>query len=247
MPSPSTSPWASLRTSASHTIGVGHLLELLAALPADADAEEYRDLVVERNFLGRPTAAGRARTYRHLRELYLLDTADLRFAALRRCWQDSPTSGPLLAGLLAFTRDEAFRATWPAVAAAEPGTRVTSQDLARAARSSFDGLSDETVDKIGRNTGASWTQTGHLRGRTAKVRLTFTASPAAVAYAVLLAHLDERRGAFLLDTPWFELLDIPASQRLDAVRSAHSRGLLTLQTAGDMLDISVSPLLGAAA
>lgn len=239
-------PWASLRTSASHTIGVSHLLELLTALPADASAEEYRDLVVEQNFLGRPTAAGRARTYRHLRELYLLDPTNLLFSALRRCWQDSPTSGPLLAGLLAFTRDEVFRATWPAVAAATPGERVTSLDLSRAARSSFSELSDETVGKIGRNTGASWTQTGHLRGRASKVRLALSSAPAAVAYAVLLAHLDGRRGAYLLDTPWFNLLDIPDSQRIDAVRSAHLRGLLTLQTAGEMVDISVSPLLGVA-
>ena len=72
----------SLRTTASHTIGVPHLIELLRAVPADASHERYREAVVDDNVLGRPTQAGRQRTFRHLRELYFLDPARAEFAAL---------------------------------------------------------------------------------------------------------------------------------------------------------------------
>ena len=74
----------SLRTTASHTIGVPHLVELLRAVPADAPHEGYREAVVEDNVLGRPTQAGRQRSFRHLRELYFLDPSRREFAALRR-------------------------------------------------------------------------------------------------------------------------------------------------------------------
>ncbi|MBX7133241.1 MAG: hypothetical protein K1X67_11245, partial [Fimbriimonadaceae bacterium] len=49
----------SLRTTASHTIGIPHLIELLRIVPADADHERYREAVVEENVLGRPTLTGR--------------------------------------------------------------------------------------------------------------------------------------------------------------------------------------------
>lgn len=76
----------SLRTTASHTIGVPHLAELMRAVSADAPLEQYRDAVVEQNTLGRPSHAGRLRSFRHLRELYFLDPARPEFAALRRLW-----------------------------------------------------------------------------------------------------------------------------------------------------------------
>ena len=56
-----------LRTTASHTIGIPHLVELLREVPSDAPADLYRQAVVEDNILGRPTLAGRQRSFRHLR------------------------------------------------------------------------------------------------------------------------------------------------------------------------------------
>lgn len=241
-------PWASLRTSASHTIGVPHLVELLDAVPPTASAEDYRAAVVDQNVLGRPTGAGRARTFRHLRELYLLDPEWQEFRTLRHLWNLAPADRPLLAGLLAFTRDETLRATWPAIATATPGDRVASADLTSAAAAILGArLSDATLAKIGRNTGASWTQTGHLLGRANKVRLALTPGPSAVVYGTYLAHTAGRRGAELLDTPWLGLLDTPPPRARDALLSAHAAGLLTVRTSGNVLDVDLTPLLDATA
>lgn len=243
-----SSPWASLRTSASHTIGIPHLTELLESAATAASAEDYRVAVIDLNVLGRPTGAGRARTFRHLRELYLLDPERQEFRVLRHLWNLVPAERPLLAALLAFTRDETLRATWPAVAAATPGALVGSADLAAAAATVLgDHLSDATLAKIGRNSGASWTQTGHLLGRANKVRLTLSPGPSAVAYATYLAHTAGRRGAELLDTPWLALLDTPPSRARDALLSAHAAGLLTVRTSGNVLDVDLTPLLDATA
>ena len=156
----------SLRTTTSHTIGIAHLTELLRAVPVGASGDQYREAVVEGNVLGRPTHAGRQRSFRHLRELYLLDPDSPAFAALRYCWDVDPLSRPLLAGLLAFTRDEVLRASFAAIADLPTGSCVTSADLTAAVAAEFGKeMSESTLGKTGRNTGACWTQTGHLAGR----------------------------------------------------------------------------------
>lgn len=229
----------SLRTTASHTIGVPHLIELLRAVPADAPHGRYRDAVVDDNFLGRPTQAGRQRSFRHLRELYFLDPSRREFAALRRLWDVDPGAQPLIAGILAFTRDGLLRASYPAIQQTPPGGIVTSDDLTRAVTAVFAvDLSESTLGKTGRNTGACWTQTGHLAGRTKKVRQAVEAFPAAVAYAAYLGHLAGNRGVGVLDTPWAALLDLPAGAALDALRGAHTQGLIDLLVAGNVVDVS---------
>jgi len=229
----------SLRTTASHTIGIPHFVELLRAVPADASHETYRSAVVEDNLLGRPTQAGRARSFRHLRELYFLDPSRSEFAALRRLWDVDSDAQPLIAGILAFTRDGILRASFAAIQQTLPGGVVTSEDLTKAVAVAYGvDLSESTLGKTGRNTGACWTQTGHLVGRTKKVRQSIEAFPAAVAYAAYLGHLAGKRGAGVLDTPWAALLDLAPGAALDALRRAHTQGLIDLLVAGNVVDVS---------
>ncbi|WP_315549766.1 hypothetical protein [Microbacterium aurum] len=236
-----------LRTTASHTIGVPHLIELLREVPASAAAQHYRDAVVEGNVLGRPTQAGRQRTFRHLRELYFLDPERPEFAALRRYWDIDASSRPLLAGLLAFSRDELFRASFAAIADLPAGSSVTSADLAAAVAAQFgNDMSESTLEKTGRNTGACWTQTGHLAGRAKKLRTEVEARPAAVAYAAYLGHLLGGRGMGVLDSPWSQVLGLAPGRILEALRDAHAQGLLDLLVAGNVVDVSFPALGGGA-
>ena len=228
-----------LRTTASHTVGVPHLMELLRAVPPHAGQEAYREAVVEDNTLGRPTQAGRSRSFRHLRELYFLDPSRREFAALRRLWDVDSDAQPLIAGILAFTRDGILRASYSAIQQTPPGGIVTSEDLTKAVTVVYGvDLSESTLGKTGRNTGSCWTQIGHLAGRTNKVRQSIAAYPAAVAYAAYLGHLAGRRGAAVLDTPWAAILDLPVGAGLDALRRAHTQGLIDLLVAGNIVDIS---------
>ena len=238
-------PLAAVRTTASHTIAVGHLAELLAAVPADVPFDSYRHAAIVDNALGRPTYEGRRRVLRHLRELYLLDADRLEFSALRLVHADDPAALPLVAGMLALARDELFRASWPVVAGARVGAVVTSVDLAEAvAASGPGGLGASTLAKVGRNVAASWSQTGHLAGRQVKHRTRVEARPGAVAYALLLGHLAGLRGLPLLDSPWFALLDLADDERRSALDAAHRRGLIDVRSAGTVLEVDVRPLTG---
>ena len=236
-----------LRTTASHTIGVSHLVELLQEVPLGAPAERYREAVVDGNVLGRPTQAVRLRSFRHLRELYFLDPGRAEFTALRHFWDLDRSSRPLLAGLLAFTRDEVFRASFDAIAGLPEGASATSADLTEAITAQFGSeLSESTLGKTGRNTGACWTQTGHLAGRAKKIRTAVNAQPAAIAYAAYLGHLAGGRGLGVLDNPWSQILEIAPGRSLDALRNAHTQGLLDLLVAGNVVDVSFPALDGVA-
>lgn len=227
-----------VKTTTSHTIGIPHLVELLRAVPADAELERYRQAVVDENVLGRPTHTGRQRSFRHLKELYFLDPARREFAAIRDLWDIDADAQPLLAGILAFTRDGVLRASFRAIQEADVGAVVTSNDLTEAVRRVYGTqLSESTLGKTGRNTGACWTQTGHLVGRTQKVRRRVEARPAAVAFAAYLGHLSGKRGIGVLDTPWAALLDLPPGAALDALRTAHTQGLIDLLIAGNVVDV----------
>lgn len=235
----------SVRTTASHTIGIPHLVELLRSVPAEAPHVLYRAAVVDDNILGRPTQVGRQRSFRHLRELYFLDPTRPEFAALRRLWDVDSNAQPLIAGILAFTRDAILRASFAAIQQTAPGGIVTSADLTKAVAAQYGSeLSEATLGKTGRNTGASWTQTGHLVGRTRKVRQSIDAFPAAVAYAAYLGHLAGKRGSGVLETPWAALLDLQPGAGLDALRRAHTQGLIDLLIAGNVIDISFPMIAG---
>ena len=119
------------------------------------------------------------------------------------------------------------------------GAIVSSEDLTKAVAAVYGGgLSEDTLAKTGRNTGACWTQTGHLAGRSKKIRHAVEPKPAAVAYAAYLGYLSGNRDVGVLDTPWAALLDLAPEAALDALRSAHTQGLIDLLVAGNVVDVS---------
>lgn len=233
-------------TNTSHTIVVPALQQLLGSVDRDAGAEAYERAVLEQNVLGKDTTGSRKRTLRYLRELYLLRPDSVLFRALRDVWTDEIVGQPLLAGLCALARDAVFRASAAAIFETDPGDEVTSTDLAVAVEKVFPSVySESTLAKIGRNAFSSWEQTGHLRAlaRTEKVRSRPTCTPAAVAYALLLGHLEGVRGAALFDTFWSQSLDHPRSHLVDLAAVASQRSLIDFRHSGGVTDVGFTELL----
>lgn len=231
-------------TNTSHTIAVDLLTSICNAVSACASKEDYRRVAVEENLLGKATLAGRMRTYRYLRELYLLDPSELLFRALRDLWDEDPAARPLMAGLVAYARDSVFRASSEAIFSSGFGDRVTSNDLASAVTRVYpDAYSPATANKIGRNTGSSWTQTGHLSGRSNKVRSHVDPRPASVALALLLGHLEGARGQALMSSQWTRFLDLEGHEVETLAKQANTRGYLEFRSSGAVVDLSFRHLL----
>lgn len=230
----------------SHTIIAPALTQLLSTVSPDAPASGYERAIVDENVLGKATAASRSRTYRYLRELYVLRPDSLLFRALRDLWTDDASGQPLLAGLCALARDAVFRASAAAIFASNPGDEITSTDLAEAVERVFpSAYSSSTIAKIGRNTFSSWEQSGHLQvtPKGMKVRRRPTCTAATTAFALLLGHIEGVRGAALFETFWAQVLDQPKSHLIDLAAVASQRSLIEFKNSGGVTVVDFSGLL----
>jgi hypothetical protein len=230
-------------THTSRTIMLAELRAVLGAVSASGSRQDYVEAVVEGNCLSKPTTSTRRLTLQRLTELYGLDPAIAIFRVLRRLWNTDPDSRPLLALLAALARDPLLVATAQAILPLTEGIEMPRRSMAEQLRTAVgERLSDATLDKVIRNAASSWSQAGHLSGRTFKVRRRISATPAAVAFALYLGTALGFRGDELLTSGWIKVLDCVPSQALDLAIEAKRLGLLDLRVAGDVFDLNLDRL-----
>ena len=218
--------------------------DLLAATSASASRYDYVSAVIEDNCLGKRTAATRRQSLQRLTELYGLDRRLLLFRAFRGLWHRHESSRPLLAILLALARDPLLRATAAPVLHTPHGHEFARQPMTEALSDvAGDRLNEATLDKVVRNASSSWTQSGHLSGRSRKTRQRVRATPAATAYALLLGFGTGCRGRLLFETPWCSILDATAGELLELAVAARGHGLLDLKQSGSIIEVSFAAML----
>lgn len=232
--------------STSQTIMVASLGLLLSQVPATAAPEHYQAAVMDQNALGKETGGGREWAFRQLRRFYGLDSRLLLFRALRDLWDAAAACRPLLAMLCALARDPVLRASTTVIIQADYGVEVTATEFASAIEEAFPGAyNDNTRRTTARNVASSWQQSGHLQAEapTRKTRCRAECTPADVAYALLLGHLQGVRGQGLFETLWARVLDRPSSRLFDLAATASQRGMLELRHAGGVVELGFSELL----
>lgn len=227
-----------------HTSRTMMLNELARLLEAEVDASSVERLVVEDNVLGKATMSGRLLTLQRLRELYGLDRDIPLFRILADLWKREPRALPQLAMLAALARDPLLRVAARPILALPKGGELARDDVRNALLSAVGTrLSPATLDKVVRNVASSWSQSGHLEGRTFKKRHRIAATPAAFAFAVWLAQSAGFAGEDILSNGWITVLDLdPEGARalLERVRAA---GLIDVRQMGPRLEIDASRLL----
>lgn len=241
-----------VRTSAitSQSIGVDSLALLLRAVPPEAQTAAYARAVLDDNVLGMERVSARQNRLNTLQRLYQLRSESVLFRALRDLWPLDEVGQPLLAGLCAMTRDTVLRATAGLVVELRVGDEVTTDDFAAAIEGAFPGAyRDNTLRTIATKASTSWEQTGHLvavpAGGRSRVRERTPAvcTPTAVAYALLLGHLQGYRGEALFSTIWARVLDRPRSQLMDLASAASQQGMLEFRSGGGVIEVGFAQLL----
>lgn len=218
---------------------LAELAAALTAVPVSSGTADYREAILLRNVLGKTTDTTRQKSYRHLRELYALDDAVPIFKLLRTLHAIDAASLPLLAMLVAWSRDPLLRATTPAVLEMPEGTLVTTEDLAQAVVTCFpDHYSEPNCNKIARNAGSSWTQSGHLAGRAKKIRQRVKPTVVAVTMALFLGDIAGAHGASVFSNPWCRLLDLNPDRAKAMGQEAYRAGLLNLRAVGEVVELS---------
>lgn len=230
-------------THSSRTMMLEEINSLLLAMPPGAKPEDYASAVIGENCLGKQTIANRRHSLQHLRELYGLDGAVPLFRVLARLWAIDSLGRPLLALLASLARDPLLLSTAPTICAMPEGAEF-QRSTARTAigKVTGDRLNDATIDKIVRNTASSWAQSGHLDGRTFKVRRLVKPTSAAVAFALFLADAAGFHGQDALSSAWVKVLDCNTSTALELALEAKRIGLVDLRAAGDVFELNLARL-----
>lgn len=230
-------------THTSRTIMLKELSAVLAAVPRNGKPEEYRAAIVEDNCLGKQTVSTRRLTLQRLRELYALDSAVPLFRILRRLWDLDEKSRPLLALLTSLARDPLLLATADVILSLPVGAEFQRAAMREALTKAVeDRLNESTLNKVVRNAASSWSQAGHLEGRTFKFRRQVHPTPAAVAFALYLARAAGLAVEESLSSGWLKALDCSSSAALELAGGAKRLGLLDLRTAGDVIDLQLDRL-----
>lgn len=226
-------------THLSRTMMLDDLRHLFRACPASATQADYRSAVVNRNVLGKPTAAACRITYDRLRELYALHADVLLLRALRDLWEADVAGQPMLALLCATARDPILRAMTPFVLSLSPGTQVTPQMLSEEAERQFPGkFKPSVLAGLGRNAASTWQQAGLLRQARPRERLRAEIHTGPVAYAMLLGDLCGARGQSLFHTLWAQMLDSSDHLLREQALIASQQGWIEYRAAGDVIEVS---------
>lgn len=230
-------------THTSRTIMLADLAALFDTVPPEAAAAEIAAIVKQGNCLGKATAATRRLTHQRLTELYGLDPRVPVYRVLRRLWPLDPAARPLLAVAVAIARDPLLAASAPAVVLLPAGIEFTRGPMREAIRTAAgDRLSDAILDKVVRNAASTWTQSGHLAGRTIKARRRVVATPAAAALSLYLGHAAGFRGQQLFASGWTKLLDADAATLRHLALEAKRAGLIDVRVSGSVIDTSFDRL-----
>lgn len=230
-------------THTSRTMMLEELQHVLRAAPPGATRPEYATAVIEGNCLAKPTAATRRLTNQRLGELYGLDPTIPLFRVLRRLWEIESEGQSQLALLAAIARDPLLAATCPAIIFLAPNAEL-QRDALKSTLHALVGsrLNDSTLEKVCRNAASSWTQSGHLEGRTFKKRRLVTARPATAAFAIYLANAAGFRGADIFSSAWLRVIDCNPSRARELALDAKRFSLIDLRMAGDVVELNLSRL-----
>ena len=230
-------------THSSRTLMLDELSGLLEATSEQATRSEYASAIIDSNCLSKPTTSTRRLTNQRLGELYALDLVVPIFRVLRRLWQIDEAGRPLLALLAALSRDPLLRATATPIVSLQPGAELQRQAVRESLRAVVGSrLNDSILDKVVRNASSSWSQSGHLEGRTFKIRRQVTATPAAVAFALYLADAVGFHGREHLSSKWLWVLDCTPSSATDLALNAKRLGLIDLRIAGEVWELRLDRL-----
>jgi hypothetical protein len=230
---------ASGGTHTSRTMMLAELRRLLASRPATASVGEFRNAVLDENVLGKASQSGRQRALRYLRELYVLDSEVSLFRGLQHLWRLDENAQPLIALSSALRRDPSLRGTADTIIEAAPSSAISAEILAGAMKDAYpDSYSDAVAHKIGRNTASTWTQSGHLAGRSNKIRIKAQPTPHSVAYALYCAHLSGLQGEPLFDALEVRAQDAAPYLLHELAREASRKGFIDFRSAGGVTEVS---------
>ena len=201
--------------------------------------ETYIDSIIVDNLLAKRSVSSRRYTANYLTNLYILDFSTPLYRSVHYLWFRDEISKPLLAFLLAYARDSLLKCSAGYILGLPIGVSPVKTDLEELIDSKYPGrFSIKMLQSLVRNLLSTWTQSGHLSGRTNKIRKRPDYGPGAVCYALFLGYLTGRRGISLFETDYIKLLDGPVEKYMDLAEESSRRGWIIFKRIQKVIDVS---------
>lgn len=212
---------------------------LLFSRDESASKAEYEDDIVNFNILHKPTEKSRRLTFRHLVDLYGLDTHILLFKVLRAWWELSESAQAILALQLSVARDPLLRASTEVVLNLEPGEHLSRERMeAFLAADDPERFSAASLKSFSQNINGTWAQAGYLSGRAKKYRERPNVSYVNVAYALFLGHCHGLSGQRLFDSLWCRMLSQDKERLFELAHRASLRGMINFKQASEIVEVT---------
>ncbi len=225
--------------SGAHSARSMMLDELRALICRRLGVEQVKEQITEYNVLNKPTQKSRDLTYRHMLDLYGLDTSIPLYRVLTLLWPIDRNAQPLLALYVALARDPLLLSTMPFIGHMEIGETVTRQDIEMILKApDTDRFSPASLKSFAQNINGTWTQSGFLRGKAKKIRVRPSVFPENVVLAMFLAYLEGMTGERILQSPWCKFLGLSAEDLIRYAMAASHRSLIDFKHSGGVTEVT---------
>ena len=223
----------------SRTMMLEELGDLLTYVDrTEAEKSDYLQAIDDENCLGKRSGKTRTLSYRHLADLYSLDCTKVLFRALLYFWNRDIDGRPLLALLCTYARDSIFRPTATFILKFPEGSTIIRESLEEFIDNQEPGrFSKATLQSTAQNINSTWTKSGHLYGRTRKVRTRANPTAGSVSYALLLGYLTGARGQSLFQTEYAKLLDCTFHSAIELAEEASRKGWIVFKHVGSVIEV----------
>ena len=199
-----------------------------------------RYYVIEENRLGIPTLSSREKTCAYLKQEYGFSDKFPIFKALYELHKIHDEEDKTLSlFLLAWSRDALLRHGTLELLKTNTNEILKPYLILDILQKETENRYRESIiEKITQNWMASWTQSGHLTGRSNKIRAQVKAGPVALAFACLLSTLSGETGEKIFSSVWTQILDLNPQQARELAQKAKEIGLLDIYSMGGVTQIS---------
>lgn len=231
--------------SSVHTSRTMMFAELSKLMDFSAGTNTDFENLLNENVIAKQTQTNKSATKKYLKQLYLLDDSETVFKVFHYFWSLAPVKEkPLLALLLAITRDFLLAESIDTIINISPGNRADVSVIEQCIELNHPKrYTEKTRLSLAQNIASSWKQTGHIVGKMKNIRTQVSPGYYVVAFALFLGYLNGLRGDFLFQTKWTKVLDCSENELRSLAQEAAKRELLSFQFAGNVTVVSFKNLI----
>lgn len=221
------------------TMMLAEITQLFHDRGFEAIAAHYQEDIELFNVLHKPTEKARKLTWRHLVDLYGMDTSIPLFRTFRRLWDSDESARPMLACQMALARDPLLRLSQDKILSLVPGQWLPREDMEQALNEQCpDRFSQAMLKSLAQNVNGTWTHAGFLKGRIKKYRAEPSVRPVNVVFALFLAYLQGASGNRLFTSEWVRLLCCRQERLLELARQASYSGLINFKHSSEVVEVT---------